>query len=187
MSKKQKKRRQDRPQKSAPATAQAASPRRWTILAAIALAGVLLGIGLRNLTQPPPQIVANDVASTPAADRAEPEPSEPAVKPAAEKTKFDPILGKWLRSEGGYVLDLQSVNPQGKLTAEYLNPRSIHIARAEATKSGTAIKVFVELRDVNYPGSTYDLTYDPASDRLSGVYFQAVEKQSFEVTFSREK
>jgi len=35
--------------------------------------------------------------------------------------------------------------------------------------------VFIELRDVNYPGSTYSLTYEPASDQLKGIYYQAVD------------
>jgi hypothetical protein len=184
MSKKQKKRRQEKPQKPA-AAAQDSSPRRWTILAAIALAGVLLGIGLRRFTQPQPQVAANDVASTAAADPPEADSSKPAANSAAKNSAFDSILGKWVRSEGGYILDLRAVDAQGKLDAAYLNPRSIHVARAEATQPGTAIKVFIELQDVNYPGSTYDLTYDAASDKLTGVYFQAVEKQSFEVSFSR--
>jgi hypothetical protein len=49
------------------------------------------------------------------------------------------------------------------------------------------VKVFVELRDVNYPGSTYTLTYDPASDQLKGIYYQAVEQQRFPVAFFRAK
>ena len=42
-------------------------------------------------------------------------------------------------------------------------------------------------RQTNYPGSTYTLTYDPASDQLKGVYYQAVEKQQFPVAFLRMK
>ena len=48
-------------------------------------------------------------------------------------------------------------------------------------------KFFIELRDVNYPGSTYTLTYDLASDQLKGIYFQAAEQQRFEVAFVRVK
>ena len=36
-----------------------------------------------------------------------------------------------------------------------------------------------------YNGSTYTLTYDPASDTLKGVYFQAVAQQRFNVYFTR--
>jgi hypothetical protein len=32
-------------------------------------------------------------------------------------------------------------------------------------------------------GSTYTLTYDPASDQLKGIYYQAVEQQRFDVAF----
>lgn len=73
------------------------------------------------------------------------------------------------------------------MDAGYFNPKSIHVATAEASRESGAMKVFIELRDVNYPGSTYTLSYDPASDQLKGVYFQAVEKQRFSVTFVRMK
>jgi hypothetical protein len=45
--------------------------------------------------------------------------------------------------------------------------------------------VFVELRDQGYPGSTYTLAYQPDSDRLVGIYFQAAVQQHFEVVFQR--
>jgi len=51
-------------------------------------------------------------------------------------------------------------------------------------KEGSA-RVIIELRDVNYPGSTYNLTYDPADDRLKGIYFQAAVMQAFDVYFVR--
>jgi len=51
----------------------------------------------------------------------------------------------------------------------------------------TALKVFVELLDTGYPGSTCTLTYDPKTDRLSGVYYQAAIGQRFDVIFVRSK
>jgi hypothetical protein len=45
--------------------------------------------------------------------------------------------------------------------------------------------LFVELRDINYPGSKYNLHYDPKTDRLKGNYFQALERQNYEVEFVR--
>ena len=48
------------------------------------------------------------------------------------------------------------------------------------------LEVFVELRDVNYPGSTYTLLYDPAKDQLHGIYYQAVARQNYEVVFVRQ-
>lgn len=55
------------------------------------------------------------------------------------------------------------------------------------TSTEGALRVFVELRDVNYPGSTYTLTYDPANDLLAGLYYQAVERQRFDVMFARQR
>ena len=71
------------------------------------------------------------------------------------------------------------------MEAAYFNPRPIHVARAEASRDGSATKIFVELRDVNYPGSTYTLIYEPTNDQLKGIYFQAALKQQFEVFFER--
>jgi hypothetical protein len=49
------------------------------------------------------------------------------------------------------------------------------------------IQVFVKLQDVNYPGSTYTLTYDPEQDRFTGYYYQAALNQIFDVVFIREQ
>ena len=71
--------------------------------------------------------------------------------------------------------------------ATYSNPKPIHVAKAEAARDGTTTKLFIELRDVNYPGSTYTLAYEPQSDQLKGIYFQALQQQNFEVIFVRMK
>jgi hypothetical protein len=47
--------------------------------------------------------------------------------------------------------------------------------------------VFIELRDVNYPGSTYSLTYNPATYQLKGTCYQAVEAGASELPFLRVK
>jgi hypothetical protein len=49
------------------------------------------------------------------------------------------------------------------------------------------LAVFIELRDVNYPGSKYSLRYDPAADQLKGFYFQAIEQQLYEIEFIRNR
>lgn len=100
---------------------------------------------------------------------------------------FDKLSGRWLRPDGGYVLEIRSVDARGKIDATYLNPKPISIARAEATRDGSTLTVFVELRAPNYPGSTYTLTYDPQQDQLRGIYFQALQQQSFDVYFVRMK
>jgi hypothetical protein len=100
---------------------------------------------------------------------------------------YQELQGRWQRSDGDYIVDIRSVDAGGKLTAAYLNPRPINVARAEASIVGETLRVFIELRDVNYPGSTYHLTYDQAADRLKGVYFQAALRESYEVEFARLK
>jgi hypothetical protein len=104
-----------------------------------------------------------------------------------EDTAFETITGRWLRPDGGYILEIRAVEPSGKIDAKYLNPRPINIAKAEATRDGQELNVFVELRAPNYPGSTYTLVYDWEQDQLRGSYFQAALGQRFDVYFVRMK
>jgi hypothetical protein len=103
----------------------------------------------------------------------------------ASKADLQRLKGRWVRPDGGYLLEIRAVDGSGKLDASYSNPRPINVSAARASRDGETIKVFIELRDVNYPGSTYDLTYDPQSDSLNGIYYQAALQQRFEVVFSR--
>ena len=112
------------------------------------------------------------------------EAGQPAAK-SAELPDAQRLVGRWVRPDGGYVLHVQEVVKDGTLKAGYFNPRPINVAKAEWGQKDGMLAVFVELRDVNYPGSTYTLQYDPASDRLKGTYFQAVEKQTFKIEFTR--
>jgi len=100
---------------------------------------------------------------------------------------FAPLIGRWFRLDGGYVLEIRSVDAAGKVDASYLNPRPINVAKAQATREGSTLKVLVELQAYGYPGSTYTLTYDPTGDQLCGVYYQAVLQQRFDVCFVRTK
>ena len=106
---------------------------------------------------------------------------------AETKSNFQNFKGRWQRTDGGYVLEIKSIAANGSIDAGYFNPKSIHVATAEASRDGEEMKMFIELRDVNYPGSTYMLSYDRGSDQLKGVYFQAVDKQRFSVVFVRMK
>ena len=82
-------------------------------------------------------------------------------------------------------MGLPRVEARGTVEAVYLNPRPITVARADATRDGSTLNVFVELRAPGYPGSTYTLTYDPKHDQLQGIYFQAAMQQRFDVVFVR--
>ncbi len=95
------------------------------------------------------------------------------------------LVGRWLRPDGGYILQLSDPGPDGRLKAAYFNPHPIHVSRAAWKHQEGHLGAFVELRAPNYPGSTYTLAYDPVRDRLVGIYFQAAIKQQFEVEFER--
>jgi hypothetical protein len=120
-----------------------------------------------------------------------PLPSSPGPRSSLAATAdsaepgFQALSGRWLRPDGGYILDIQAVDARGTIEAVYLNPRPIAIARAEATRDSSTLRVFVELRAPGYPGSTYTLTYDPQRDQLAGIYFQAALQQRFDVVFVR--
>jgi hypothetical protein len=110
-----------------------------------------------------------------------------AASPPIAEAALETLTGRWLRPDGGYILEIRHVAAGGTLDAAYLNPRPIRVARAEASRAGSVVKVFVELNAPGYPGSTYTLTYDPKRDQLEGVYFQAALGQSFSVAFVRMK
>ena len=97
------------------------------------------------------------------------------------------LKGQWVRPDGGYILVLQDVVMDGVLTASYFNPQQIRVSEAFWTTVAGELRVFIELRDINYPGSKYNLHYDQATDRLQGTYFQALERQTYEIEFVREK
>jgi hypothetical protein len=104
----------------------------------------------------------------------------------APTSDLDRLTGAWVRPDGGYVILIKSVGPGGELQAMYFNPNPLPFAKAQASRDGAVIRAQFELRAGGYNGSTYTLRYDPATDRLSGTYFQAVAKQSFEVQFQRK-
>jgi uncharacterized protein (DUF2147 family) len=173
MSKRRKKNRHTRNVRSL-----AAKPKSRSLAVVFLTVAIILSLGFwwwkfKSVDMPPP---------------AKPMPEASSANPAAAETKpeFEKLKGRWRRPDGGYILEIKSIADSGAMDAAYFNPKSIHVARAEASREGGA-KVFIELRDVNYPGSTYALTYEPASDQLKGIYYQAVEGQRFQVTFVRVK
>jgi PPK2 family polyphosphate:nucleotide phosphotransferase len=158
----------------APAIARRGFPRSATVLlglAAVASAGFWWSWGRH--ADAPAAVVSPPVTTT----------SPPAA--AAAMTPLQRLAGRWERLDGGYVLEIRGVAAGGKVDAAYFNPQPIHVAKAEASQDGAAVRLSVELRDVNYPGSTYDLRYDPGRDVLEGTYFQAVERQTYDVSFGR--
>jgi len=84
------------------------------------------------------------------------------------------LPGKWQRSDGDYVIEIFSVTKEGKMDAGYFNPNPINVDKAEWKINDNKLYIRVILKDVNYPGSTYTLIYNPVNDTMSGNYFQAL-------------
>jgi hypothetical protein len=124
--------------------------------------------------------------SGPAGPRAAASVPQPSA-PSAVSPEFAVLLGEWTRPDGGYVLSVQEITPDGQATVGYYNPRPIRVSKAQARKEGDHVGLFVELNDVNYPGSTYTLGYDPASGQLKGIYYQAMQRAQYEVVFVRRR
>lgn len=177
--------RRKREQRREPAAASppAATGRFLKALAFPVALAVVAGIALVWFPGTPARRPADRPPDAPPA-RSEPEtPPATESKPAAAGR--DKLAGKWLREDGGYVLEIKQVGRDGKLDAAYFNPQPIYVARAEAKQEDDKLQVFVELRDAGYPGCTYNLTYDPQQDTLQGIYFQAAMQQEHQVLFVR--
>ncbi len=122
-------------------------------------------------------------------ERGDKEKATSSAPPSVSESRMDlkRLVGRWLRPDGDYVLEIRSIRTNGRLDAGYFNPRPINVSLAKAAHKDDLVEVFVELQDVDYPGSTYTLTYDARSDALIGTYFQAVLGQTFDVIFVRMK
>ena len=125
------------------------------------------------------------VAGSAAAQGAAPVASGAAASPGAT-SRFDALKGSWVRPDGGYRIEIVGVASDGQIAATYFNPNRLPFAKALATMDGATLRAAFELQAGGYAGSTYDLAYDPASDRLKGIYYQAVVKQKFDVYFVRK-
>ncbi|WP_374680815.1 hypothetical protein [Accumulibacter sp.] len=132
-------------------------------------------------------ILALSAAS--ASTAGEPLPTVKEASPAATDAipASEVLKGTWVRPDGGYTIVIKNVGATGQLEATYFNPNQLPFAKAEAAREGGKLRAFFELRAGGYDGSTYDLAYDPASDRLTGTYYQAVAKQRYDVFFARRR
>ncbi len=162
----------------------------WRAVAVMAVVGLAAAFAImswRSETRPVTEAARTTPAPrtpTNAAPQAARNPPETASEAPA---KHRPLLGEWVRPDGGYVLAVTDIAADGKATVGYFNPQPINVGRAEALIEDDTLGLFVELRDQNYPGSTYTLRYDPEGDQLVGVYFQAVQRASYDVVFVRRR
>ena len=113
--------------------------------------------------------------------------SNSPVAGALARNEYEIFKGRWQRGDGDYLIEIRDVDAGGMMEAGYFNPSPIKVSQARAYAEGGAQKIFVELRDVNYPGCTYKLTYDAKKDQLLGQYYQASMQETYEVAFARVK
>jgi hypothetical protein len=111
--------------------------------------------------------------------------SSDSVSISAKTINKNILVGNWLRTDAGYRILISKVNDDRSIEANYFNPNPINIGKANWEESYSNLKIIVELKDVNYPGSTYTLDYLPDRDILAGEYYQAVEGLTFYVEFTR--
>ena len=97
------------------------------------------------------------------------------------------LIGDWVRTDAQYLIRITKINDDGTITAQYFNPNPINVGNATWEENYGNYQIVVEMRDVNYPGSTYTLNYLPDKDILAGEYYQAVEGLRFYVEFTRRK
>ena len=108
---------------------------------------------------------------------------EPLPDPAIQ----DKFIGRWVRPDGGYVIHVREIKPDGSVDAGYFNPKEIKVSEANVSVWKGFNKLFIKLEDKGYPGSTYTLYYYAEKDQLAGFYYQAVVKETFDVLFIRKK
>jgi len=96
------------------------------------------------------------------------------------------FVGQWVRTDGGYVIHVREIKPDGSVNAGYFNPKAIHVSEANVSVWKGFDQLFIKLEDKGYPGSTYKLYYYAEKDQLAGFYYQAVDKETFEVLFRRK-
>jgi hypothetical protein len=130
--------------------------------------------------------LALTLAGNAMAQSTSPSPTGAAPPAVAGTASLDILKGTWVRPDGGYRIVVRNTAANGQLEAMYFNPTELAFAKAQASRQDSQLHVFLELRAGGYNGSTYDLVYDPASDRLKGTYYQAVVKQKFDVYFERK-
>jgi len=113
--------------------------------------------------------------------------SEDNVSSNGKSADKNLLVGNWVRTDASYLIKINKVNNDGTLEAKYFNPKPINVGKANWEESYGNLKVTVELRDVNYPGSTYTLNYLADKDMLAGDYYQAVQGLTFYVEFVHNK
>ncbi|MGD8338691.1 MAG: hypothetical protein PVG81_05850 [Desulfobacterales bacterium] len=147
--------------KPAPTSSKRRFPVIWVVLGSVVLA-IAAGIFLYYL------LYAESRQTTATTSG---QSSSKKAMPTLMADQFRNLIGRWRRVDGRYIIDIRRIGANGQMDATYYNPKSIHVSRAEVSLNDGELSIFIELKDVGYPGSAYTLSYHPRQDILSGVYF----------------
>ena len=112
---------------------------------------------------------------------AAPEAARPVPGPEARAR----LVGPWLRYDQSYMVVIDAAGEDGTLEARYLNPRPIHVSKAETWEEDGYVRLRLELTDRNYPGNYYELVYQPDQDLLVGRYYHLGNANVYQVYFTR--
>lgn len=96
------------------------------------------------------------------------------------------LVGTWVRTDNPYKMVVSSFKDDGTLDASYLNPQSINVAIAKWEVYENQLYMYIELQDVNYPGSNYTLIFNPETKTLQGDYYQAIADEIYRVEFAKD-
>ncbi|MEX2437335.1 MAG: hypothetical protein WD509_02020 [Candidatus Paceibacterota bacterium] len=111
--------------------------------------------------------------------------SEQTPSSESPDTAPDDVLGQWQRTDGNYMIEISEVKENGTLNAVYYNPEPINVSEATMDREEGQISVSITLQDEGYPGSIYNLAYNPGQDALVGTYYLAGPGQTYRVQFVR--
>ncbi len=98
---------------------------------------------------------------------------------------FQVLRGRWQDRNGMGVMQIKKVNPTGGIEMQYIDLEPVHVTQAQAARDGKTTKVLISLRYANSLCSTYDLTYNPQSDQLKGIFWRKGSFKTTEVVFDR--
>lgn len=108
------------------------------------------------------------------------------VAPVVQQQDYTVLAGEWQRTDGSYLVKVSDVQPDGKAVVEYFNPKPIHVEQSATSTQKDLIKLFIQLQDTGYEGSTYTLYYYSEKDALAGFYYQATMDRTYKVIFMRK-
>jgi hypothetical protein len=98
---------------------------------------------------------------------------------------FQVLRGLWQDRNGMGVMQIKKINPTGGIEIQYSELEPVHVTQAQAARDGKTTKVLISLRYSNSSYSTYDLTYNPQSDQLKGIFWRKGSFKTTEVVFDR--